>query len=142
MIQYLQSFALAHVGYLGQERDREQQLSDLERERLEDMLRSLRVERSDIRTAMLFVLDHASCAVEISEVLIASLTLEETPPHLKVSRCAEPPSYDASSSGLLGSRDSFKDDNRLVDNPVAWNSEPYFAGHGNANLVGSVMLAR
>jgi hypothetical protein len=73
----------------GVERDREQQLSDLERERLEDMLRQLRVERSDIRTAMLFVLDHASSAAEISEVLVASLTLSETPAHLKVSRCAQ-----------------------------------------------------
>lgn len=71
----------------GKERERELQLSDLERERLEDMLRQLRIERSDIQTAMLFALDHANCAAEISECLIASLTLPETPLHLKISRC-------------------------------------------------------
>lgn len=71
----------------GKERERELQLSDLERERLEDMLRQLRIERSDIQTAMLFALDHANCAAEISECLVSSLTLLETPLHLKVSRC-------------------------------------------------------
>eukprot|EP00892_Ulva_mutabilis_P012107 jgi/Ulvmu1/9269/UM050_0018.1 len=70
----------------GKERERELQLSDLERERLEDMLRQLRIERSDIQTAMLFALDHANCAAEIAECLVSSLTLLETPLHLKISR--------------------------------------------------------
>ena len=73
--------------FVGKERERELQLSDLERERLEDMLRQLRIERSDIQTAMLFALDHANCAAEISECLVSSLTLLETPLHLKISRC-------------------------------------------------------
>ena len=72
----------------GGERDSEAQLSELERERLEDMLRGLRVERAAVRDAMLFALDHAGSAAEISETLVASLTLDETPAHLKVSRCA------------------------------------------------------
>jgi U2-associated protein SR140 len=58
----------------------------MERERLEDMLRQLRVERADIRAAMVFALDHANCAAEISECLVSSLTLTETPLHLKISR--------------------------------------------------------
>ena len=52
------------------------------------MLRSLRVERADIRAAMLFALDHANCASEIADVLVVSLTLPETAPHLKISRHA------------------------------------------------------
>jgi U2-associated protein SR140 len=70
----------------GGERERDMQLSDLERERLEDMLRQLRVERSSIQAAMVFALDHASCASEISDCLVASLTLAETPLHLKIAR--------------------------------------------------------
>jgi hypothetical protein len=76
----------AHIA--GVERDREQALSELERERLEDMLRRLRVERADVRAAMAFALDHAASAAEVSETLVAALTLDETPAHLKVSRCA------------------------------------------------------
>ena len=67
------------------------QLSDMERERLEDMLRGLSVERAAVRAAMLFALEHAACAAEICDVLSASLTLAETPPHLKVARCAPAP---------------------------------------------------
>lgn len=70
----------------GGERERDMQLSDLERERLEDMLRQLKVERANIQAAMVFALDHASCAAEISDCLIASLTLSETPLHLKMAR--------------------------------------------------------
>lgn len=62
------------------------QLSDLEREKLEDMLRQIKVERTNIQTAMVFALDHASCAAEISDCLVASLTLAETPLHLKIAR--------------------------------------------------------
>ena len=72
-------------------KDADVQLSDMERERLEDMLRGLSVERAAVRAAMLFALEHAACAAEICDVLSASLTLAETPPHLKVARCAPAP---------------------------------------------------
>ena len=58
----------------GGERERDMQLSDLEREKLEDMLRQIKVERTNVQTAMVFALDHASCAAEISDCLVASLT--------------------------------------------------------------------
>lgn len=79
----------------GGERDRERALTDLEREKLEDLLRRLRVEREDLETAMLFVLDHADSAAEIAQCLTDSLTLSETPLHLKVARCARPWLYSA-----------------------------------------------
>lgn len=74
-------------------KDVDAQLSDMERERLEDTLRGLSIERASVRAAMLFALEHAACAAEICDVLVAALTLAETPPHLKVARRAPPPSF-------------------------------------------------
>jgi len=62
------------------------ELTDEERDAFEDMLRSLTVERSSIRTAMLFALDHAAAAAEISDTLVQALTLRETPVAVKVAR--------------------------------------------------------
>lgn len=74
--------------YAGGERDRERVLTELEREKLEDLLRRLRVEREDIETAMLYALDHADSAAEIAQCLVDALTLSETPLHLKIARFA------------------------------------------------------
>ncbi|KAH0648064.1 hypothetical protein KY285_033312 [Solanum tuberosum] len=50
------------------------------------MLRSLTLERSQIKEAMGFALDNADAAGEVVEVLTESLTLKETPIPTKVSR--------------------------------------------------------
>jgi len=62
------------------------ELDDEERNAFEDILRSLTVERGSIRAAMLFALDHAPAAAEISDTLVQALTLRETPAAIKVAR--------------------------------------------------------
>ena len=47
-------------------KDRDRPLSDVQRDRFEDMLRKLTQERSDVAEAMIFALDHAECATEVS----------------------------------------------------------------------------
>lgn len=61
-------------------------LEDELRDEFEDMLRNLTVERSRIKEAMVFALDHADLAAEISQILTESLTLPETPIPTKVAR--------------------------------------------------------
>ncbi|CAI5480552.1 unnamed protein product [Closterium sp. Yama58-4] len=65
---------------------KEHSLTDKQRDKFEDLLRRLTLEREDICTAMAFALDHAEAATDIVEVLIESLTLLETPIPLKVAR--------------------------------------------------------
>uniref|UniRef100_A0A6S8KMZ3 U2 snRNP-associated SURP motif-containing protein n=2 Tax=Dunaliella TaxID=3044 RepID=A0A6S8KMZ3_DUNTE len=65
---------------------RERPLSDRERDRFEDMLRTLTVERADIKNAMVFALDCADAGAEIVETLTDALTLPETPVPLKIAR--------------------------------------------------------
>ncbi|XP_060208333.1 protein RRC1-like isoform X2 [Lycium barbarum] len=64
----------------------ERTLTDAQRDEFEDMLRSLTLERSQIKDAMGFALDNADAAGEVVEVLTESLTLKETPIPTKVSR--------------------------------------------------------
>ncbi|XP_075110644.1 protein RRC1 isoform X1 [Nicotiana tabacum] len=64
----------------------ERTLTDAQRDEFEDMLRSLTLERSQIREAMGFALDNADAAGEVVEVLTESLTLKETPIPTKVAR--------------------------------------------------------
>ncbi|XP_033517093.1 protein RRC1-like isoform X4 [Nicotiana tomentosiformis] len=64
----------------------ERTLTDAQRDEFEDMLRSLTLERSQIREAMGFALDNADAAGEAVEVLTESLTLKETPIPTKVAR--------------------------------------------------------
>ncbi|KAL3342134.1 hypothetical protein AABB24_026252 [Solanum stoloniferum] len=64
----------------------ERTLTDAQRDEFEDMLRSLTLERSQIKAAMGFSLDNADAAGEVVEVLTESLTLKETPIPTKVSR--------------------------------------------------------
>ncbi|PRW57019.1 U2 snRNP-associated SURP motif-containing -like isoform X1 [Chlorella sorokiniana] len=61
-------------------------LSDLQRDKFEDMLRGLTVERADICAAMAFALDNAESASEVCEILGDALTLSETPIPLKIAR--------------------------------------------------------
>lgn len=68
------------------ERREDAPLPDAQRDRLSDMLRGLTVERAAVRDAMVFALDHADSAADISEILIDALTLAETPGPLKVAR--------------------------------------------------------
>ncbi|WVZ77640.1 hypothetical protein U9M48_025486 [Paspalum notatum var. saurae] len=64
----------------------ERTLTDSQRDEFEDMLRSLTLERSQIKEAMGFALDNADAAGEIVEVLTESLTIKETPIPTKVAR--------------------------------------------------------
>ncbi|XP_038050336.1 U2 snRNP-associated SURP motif-containing protein-like isoform X2 [Patiria miniata] len=61
-------------------------LTDSQRDRLEDMLRGLTLERSNIADAMVFCLDHAESAEEIVECISESLSILETPIHKKLGR--------------------------------------------------------
>jgi U2-associated protein SR140 len=55
-----------------------------DRDYLEDMLRDLKPDKNSIGNAMVWCLDHADCAKEISECLYESLDIPETPLHKKV----------------------------------------------------------
>jgi hypothetical protein len=59
------------------------ELSNKARDELEDLLRALIPERPLIETAMVWCVEHASCAHEIAECLYESLTIDETPLHKK-----------------------------------------------------------
>jgi len=70
----------------GRSKDRSKPLSETQRDRFEDMLRGITLERESIREAMAFCLDNADSAQEIVEILTEALTLPETPAVLKVAR--------------------------------------------------------
>ncbi|KAL3151330.1 hypothetical protein ABBQ38_013163 [Trebouxia sp. C0009 RCD-2024] len=70
----------------GEAKDKDKPLSDMQRDRFEDLLRSLTVERKDICDAMIFALDNADSAFEIVEILTDALTLPETAIPTKVAR--------------------------------------------------------
>lgn len=65
--------------------DKDTPLSDLQRDKFEDLLRGLTAERGAVRDAMTFALDHADCAAEVVDILTEALTLDETPIPTKVS---------------------------------------------------------
>ena len=64
--------------------DKDTPLSDLQRDKFEDLLRGLTAERGAVRDAMTFALDHADCAAEVVDILAEALTLDETPIPTKV----------------------------------------------------------
>lgn len=66
--------------------DKDRPLSELQRDRFEDLLRGLTAERKDVRDAMVFALDNAESASEVVEILTEALTLPETPIPTKVCR--------------------------------------------------------
>ncbi|KAK9824009.1 hypothetical protein WJX72_006933 [[Myrmecia] bisecta] len=70
----------------GEAKDKDRPLSDLQRDKFEDLLRALTVERKDICDAMVFALDNADSSSEVVEILAESLTLPETPVPTKVAR--------------------------------------------------------
>lgn len=78
------SFSNAHPLWHPQDKDRP--LSELQRDRFEDLLRGLTAERKDVRDAMVFALDNAESASEVVEILTEALTLPETPIPTKVWR--------------------------------------------------------
>lgn len=53
----------------GLQREKDKPLSDTQRDRFEDLLRSLTMERVDIRAGMVFALDNADSATEVSSSL-------------------------------------------------------------------------
>lgn len=60
-------------------------MSELQRDRFEDLLRALTAERAAVRDAMTFSLDNAACAAEVVDILHEALTLPETPIPTKAS---------------------------------------------------------
>ncbi|KAK9797001.1 hypothetical protein WJX73_002827 [Symbiochloris irregularis] len=70
----------------GLQREKDKPLSDTQRDRFEDLLRSLTMERVDIRAGMVFALDNADSATEVVEIMTDALTLSETPIAAKVAR--------------------------------------------------------
>ncbi|KAK6196135.1 hypothetical protein SNE40_001419 [Patella caerulea] len=62
------------------------QLTDSQRDRLEDMLRELTPERCKVGDAMVWCLDHAESAEEIVECLSESLSILQTPMPKKIAR--------------------------------------------------------
>ncbi|EFO26496.1 hypothetical protein LOAG_01982 [Loa loa] len=61
-------------------------LSTAERDELEDILRGLLPEKSSVADAMVWCVEHATCAKEICQCLHESLTIDETPLHKKIAR--------------------------------------------------------
>ena len=61
-------------------------LSEMERDKFEDLLRKLTAERESVCEVMAFALDHADAHSDIVEVLQEALTLSETPVAVKVAR--------------------------------------------------------
>ena len=68
------------------ERREELLLSDISREKLVHVLRTLTVDRHNICEAMVFILDHADCAADVAKALVEALTASETPVPLKIAR--------------------------------------------------------
>ena len=64
----------------------ERELTEEERDDLEDLLRGMVVERSTIKEGMGFCISKASSAAEISQTLAESLTLDATPAPKKIAR--------------------------------------------------------
>lgn len=62
------------------------QLSNAQRNRLEDLLRHLTPERSKIADAMIFCIEHADAADEICECIADSLSNPDTLIHKKIAR--------------------------------------------------------
>ena len=62
------------------------QLSNAQRNRLEDLLRHLTPERNKIADAMIFCIEHADAADEISECIADSLSSSDTLMHKKIAR--------------------------------------------------------
>ncbi|XP_062608000.1 U2 snRNP-associated SURP motif-containing protein-like, partial [Saccostrea cucullata] len=62
------------------------QLTDSQRDRLEDMLRELTPERTKVGDAMVWCLDHAESAEEIVECITESLSILQTPIPKKIAR--------------------------------------------------------
>ena len=61
-------------------------LRSSQREKLEEMLRNLTPEKRSISEAMMFCIDHADGAIEVTECISESLTILETPLHKKIAR--------------------------------------------------------
>lgn len=59
-------------------------LTEEEQEEFFEILRGMSTTRESIRSAMVFVMDHAACAGELVEILAEALTLNETPAMTKV----------------------------------------------------------
>lgn len=57
-----------------------------QREKLEEMLRNLTPEKGSIAEAMMYCIDHADGAIEVTECIAESLTILETPLHKKIAR--------------------------------------------------------
>eukprot|EP00117_Sycon_ciliatum_P015546 scpid41385/ scgid15341/ U2 snRNP-associated SURP motif-containing protein; 140 kDa Ser/Arg-rich domain protein; U2-associated protein SR140 len=66
--------------------DKKGQLSEKNRDFLEDMLHKITIDRQTIADGMVFCLDHADCAEEIVECITESLSILETPIPLKAAR--------------------------------------------------------
>lgn len=64
----------------------EKELTEEERDELEDLLRGMVVERKTIREGMGFCIARSSSAVEIAQTLSEALTLDETPAPKKIAR--------------------------------------------------------
>jgi U2-associated protein SR140 len=62
------------------------ELSDSERDKLEDTLRSITPERTKIAKAMVYCLDHSEAAEEIVDCIVESLGILQTPVPIKVAR--------------------------------------------------------
>lgn len=69
-----------------EQRNKRGQLSESQRDRLEDMLRDLTPERSKIGDAMVWCLEHADAAEEIVECISESLSILQTPLPKKIAR--------------------------------------------------------
>lgn len=65
---------------------RKGQLSNSQRDRLEDMLRNLTPERAKIADAMVYCIEHAEAAIEIVDCIAESLSILQTPLPKKVAR--------------------------------------------------------
>lgn len=61
-------------------------LRSSQREKLEEMLRNLTPEKRSVSEAMMFCIDHADGAIEVTECISESLTILETPLHKKIAR--------------------------------------------------------
>jgi U2-associated protein SR140 len=71
-------------GYDGDDAERKGQLSDSQRDRLEDILRDLTPERNKVGEAMVWCLDHATSSEEIVECITEALSILQTPLPKKV----------------------------------------------------------
>jgi len=61
-------------------------LSDRQRDKLEDMLRTITTDRMKIGELMVWCVDHAECSAEIVECICESLSILETPIPTKIAR--------------------------------------------------------